>query len=178
MKAMSTEMLFQGWGTLARTVLIGVVAYAGLVIFVRVSGKRTLSKMNAFDVIVTVALASTLATVLLSPDVALAEGLLALGLLILLQYLVAWSAVRARWFRRLVKSEPTLVFHDGEFLDSALRRERVTPDEVLAAMRSGGVMEPAEVGAVVLETDGSLSVLPRAGAQVGTSTLASVQRIR
>jgi uncharacterized membrane protein YcaP (DUF421 family) len=174
---MAPGMMFQGWDILGRTLLVGVLAYAGLVFFVRISGKRTLSKMNAFDLIVTVALGSTLATVLLSPDVALAEGMLALGMLVLLQYLVAWSAVRADWFRRLVKSEPTLLFHEGRFLDPALRRERVTRDEVLAAARNQGIIELAEVAAVVLETDGSISVLPRGRTQHGTSTLGPVQRL-
>lgn len=69
-------MLFSGWENLLRTLVVGVLAYVSLVVFLRISGKRTLSKMNAFDLIVTVALGSTLATVLLSKDVALAEGAL------------------------------------------------------------------------------------------------------
>jgi len=60
---------------------------------------RTLSKMNAFDLVVTVSLGSTLATVLLAKDVALADGALAFGLLVGLQFLVTWSSVRARWAR-------------------------------------------------------------------------------
>ncbi|HXW07439.1 MAG TPA: YetF domain-containing protein [Vicinamibacterales bacterium] len=174
---MNSGMFFQGWEVLVRTLLVGVLAYAGLVLFVRVSGKRTLSKMNAFDLIVTVALGSTLATILLSPDVALAEGLLALALLILLQYVVAWSAVRAGWFRGAVKSEPTLLFHEGRFLDTALRRERVTRAEVLAAARNQGVADLGEVVAVVLETDGSFSVLNRGAEGKGTSTLRAVRRL-
>ncbi|WP_407939580.1 hypothetical protein [Methylophaga nitratireducenticrescens] len=57
----------------------------------RISGRRILSKMNAFDMVVTVALGSTLATILLNRDVALAEGALAFALLIGMQYLVTWS---------------------------------------------------------------------------------------
>ena len=74
-------MYFNGWESLLRTLVVGVLAYVSLVVFLRISGKRTLSKMNAFDLIVTVALGSTLATVLLSKDVALAEGALAFALL-------------------------------------------------------------------------------------------------
>ena len=75
-------MLFDGWLSLLRTAVVGILAYAALVHFLRVSGKRTLSKMNAFDLIVTVALGSTLATVLLSSSVSLATGALAFALLI------------------------------------------------------------------------------------------------
>jgi hypothetical protein len=67
-------MLFDDWSGLLRVLIVGTSAYVGLVTLLRFTGKRTLSKMNAFDMIVTVALGSTLATVLLSSDVALAEG--------------------------------------------------------------------------------------------------------
>ncbi|MEO6887893.1 MAG: DUF421 domain-containing protein, partial [Ktedonobacteraceae bacterium] len=59
-------MFFTTWATLLRTVVVGVLAYIALVVFVRISGKRTLSKMNAFDLIVTISLGSTLASALLS----------------------------------------------------------------------------------------------------------------
>ena len=150
---------FQGWEGLLRVVVVGTLAYAGLVLLLRVSGKRTLAKMNAFDLVVTVALGSTLATVLLSKDVALAEGVVAFGLLAGLQFAVTWASVRSAAVRRLVRSEPTLVLYRGTFLDGALRAERLTRDEVRAAIRSHGVLDVATVEAVVLETDGTVSVI-------------------
>jgi uncharacterized membrane protein YcaP (DUF421 family) len=84
-----------------------------LVLLLRVSGKRTLTKMNAFDLVVTVALGSTLATVLLTKSVALAEGLTAFMLLIFLQFVLTWLSVRSRAVSRLVKSEPTLLAYQG-----------------------------------------------------------------
>ncbi|HYO29929.1 MAG TPA: hypothetical protein VER37_05050, partial [Thermomicrobiales bacterium] len=115
-------MLFDGWGGLARVVVVGILAYAALVAILRVSGSRTLSKMNAFDLIVTVALGSTLATILLSKDVALVEGIIALALLVGLQYVVTWLVVRFPAVGRAVKSEPTLLLHRGRFLDGSMRR--------------------------------------------------------
>ncbi|RYZ79304.1 MAG: DUF421 domain-containing protein, partial [Proteobacteria bacterium] len=79
---------------LARTLTLGLMSYIGLVFLLRVSGKRALSKMNAFDLIVTVALGSTLATVLLSKDVSLIQGFAALALLLLMQFVVTWLSVR------------------------------------------------------------------------------------
>ena len=67
------QIFFTSWTSIFRTLIIGVLAYVGLILMLRVSGKRTLSKMNAFDLIVTVALGSTLATVLLTKSVALAD---------------------------------------------------------------------------------------------------------
>lgn len=100
-------MLFDDWSGLGRVLIVGVLAYSALVLLVRVSGKRTLAKMNAFDLVVTIALGSTLASVLLSADVALAEGVLGLTVLITLQLVVAWLSVRVPAIRAAVKAEPT-----------------------------------------------------------------------
>jgi uncharacterized membrane protein YcaP (DUF421 family) len=152
-------MFFDGWMTLGRTALVGTLAYLALVLLLRASGKRTLSKMNAFDFIVTVALGSTLATILLSSSVSLARGVLAFGLLILLQFVITWLSVRSSAVRRLVKAEPTLLVHKGEFLHGAMKQERVTEEEIRAALRSQGIPAVDNVEAVVLETAGDLSVI-------------------
>lgn len=154
-------MLLDGFADLIRIFAAGVMAYAALVAFLRISGKRTLSKMNAFDLVVTIALGSTLATVLLSKDVALVEGVFALGLLIGLQWTVAWASSRSRRFSRLVKSEPQVLYHGGRMDGSALKRERVAEHEVFAAARSGGYADLSHVEQVILETDGSFSVIGR-----------------
>jgi uncharacterized membrane protein YcaP (DUF421 family) len=166
-------MFFDNWFGLLRVLVVGTLAYAALVALLRVSGKRTLSKLNAFDLVVTVALGSTLATVLLSKDVALAEGLLAFALLAGLQWAVAKLSLGSPRFGRLVKSEPRLLLHRGQFLGGALRDERVTREEVLAALRASGVADAAGVTAVVLETDGSFTVVRDARA-AGASTLEGV----
>lgn len=153
------EMLFQGWSGIFRTVIVGVLAYAGLILFLRLSGKRTLAKLNAFDFVVTVALGSTLATILLTEDVALAEGLTAFAVLIGLQFAVTWTSVRLGIVRRIVRSEPSLLLRNGELLPDAMRRQRITEDEIRSAIRSAGVEDAAKVAAVVLEADGELSVI-------------------
>ncbi len=152
-------MFFESWAGIGRVVVVGTLAYLALVLLLRVSGKRTLSKMNAFDFIVTVALGSTLATVLLSKDVALFEGIAAFFLLIGLQFAITYLSVRSRRVENWVKSEPSLLFFEGRFLPQSLRRERVTEAEVRAAVRAQGAGEMEKVAAVVLETDGSLNVI-------------------
>lgn len=157
-------MLFDSWEGLARTALVGVSAYVALLLLLRVSGKRTLSKMNAFDFVVTIALGSTLATILLSPDTPLAEGVFALGLLIFLQFAITWLSVRSTTVSRLVKAEPRLLFHDGDFLRSAMKAERVNEEEILQAVRTAGTGGLANVQAIILETDGSLSTIEKSPA--------------
>jgi uncharacterized membrane protein YcaP (DUF421 family) len=141
--------------------VVGALAYLVLVSLLRLSGKRTLAKMNAFDFVVTVALGSTLATILLSKSVTLAQGSLALALLIGLQFLVTWSSVRIGWIRALVTGEPTLMFYRGEFLAKEMKRARVTECEIRTAVRDAGIGGMDVVEAVVLETDGTFSVVAR-----------------
>jgi uncharacterized membrane protein YcaP (DUF421 family) len=154
-------MFFQSWSSLGQTLLTGVAAYAALVVILRISGKRTLSKMNAFDLVVTVALGSTLSTILVSRDVPLADGIVALLLLVVLQLVVAWTSVRWRGFEQLVKSDPALLLYRGEYRRDEMRRQRVSEEEIRAALRSSGIAQPSAAGAVVLESDGSFSVIGR-----------------
>jgi uncharacterized membrane protein YcaP (DUF421 family) len=162
-------MFFDGWSGLGRVLAVGVIAYVALVFLLRISGKRTLTKLNAFDLVVTVALGSTLATILLSESVALAEGVVALGLLIGLQYVITWLSVRSPRFQGWIKAEPTLLVHRGRCLDSALRSQRVTREEILAVLRDKGHPRIEEVLAVVLETDGTLSVVAEASSEPPTA---------
>jgi uncharacterized membrane protein YcaP (DUF421 family) len=159
-------MFFDGWDDLVRVLVVGVLSYAGIVVLLRATGKRTLSKMNAFDFIVTVALGSILASLLLNEDVTLSEGLLAIAVLCVLQYAVTWLSLRSEWFQSLVKARPAVLLSRGERLPEAMRRERVTEEEILAALRAHGMAGPEEAAAVILETDGSLTALPtRKGAE-------------
>src|SRR5688500_18843535 len=110
------NMLFDGWESIGRVVLSGGITYVALILMLRVSGKRTLAKMNAFDLVVTVALGSTLATIALSRDVSVATGIAALAVLIGMQYAVAWLSVRSETARRAVRSEPRLLVRHGSFV--------------------------------------------------------------
>ncbi|MGB3222461.1 MAG: YetF domain-containing protein [Desulforhopalus sp.] len=167
-------IFFDNWVALLRTGAIGIMAYATLIFLLRISGRRTLSKMNAFDLVVTVSLGSTLATVLLNKEVTLAQGALAFALLIGMQFIVTWSSVRTSWVRQIVTGEPALLMYQGDFLQSALRITRVTEDEVMAAVRSAGLKTLDEIEAVVLETDGSFSVVQKQGG-FGKSSLEGVK---
>ncbi len=151
--------LFDDLAALIRLIVVGVLSYAALVAILRVSGKRTLSQMNAFDFVVTVALGSTLATVLLSRDISLVEGVAAQALLVLLQLVITWSSQRSRLISRLVKSEPAAIVYRGHILHESLRRERVLEEELHAALRKHGIADVGQVDLVVLETDGTFSVV-------------------
>ena len=166
--------LFDSWSTIGRTIVVAACAYAALVAILRVSGKRTLSKLNAFDFIVTIALGSTLATVATSSETSLATGVVVLLLLVALQYVVATLSVRLPGSELAVKADPTLLVRDGEVLEEVLIAERVTRTEVLQALRQSGMVSLKQVAAVVLETDGTLSVLGHSPDEQDGSALADV----
>lgn len=132
-----------------------------LLVFLRFSGKRSLAKMNAFDLVVTVALGSTLSSIITSNSVALVQCITALALLLLLQWLISWLSVRSGYVENLVKAQPTLLFYDGQILRNALRHERITEAELLACLRLQGLASYENVRAVVLETNGDISIIHR-----------------
>lgn len=156
-----SSMFFNDWTSLLRILIVGALAYVALVTCLRISGKRTLSKMNAFDLVVTVALGSTLATIILDRNITLSEGVVALLLLIGLQFIVAWLSTRSNGFQALIKSQPRMLLYDGQVLHDALRHERLTVEELEAAARASGQDDIKAVKAIILETDGTLSVIGR-----------------
>lgn len=167
-------LFFDQWSSLGRTLIAGVIAYVALIALLRVSGKRTLSKWNAFDFIVTVAFGSTLASVIFAKNVSIAQGTLAFAVLVGLQFAVTWLSVRSQTVLRLIKAEPTLLLDRGVFQREAMRRERVVEAEIRAALRAGGVGTIDDDVSVVLETDGEFSVVQSPG-RGKTSTLVGVR---
>ncbi|HEV7949914.1 MAG TPA: YetF domain-containing protein [Glaciihabitans sp.] len=152
-------MWFDTWSDVARVLLVGAAAYVLLVVALRFSGKRTLSQLNAFDFVVTVALGSTLATILLSSDVSWTEGAAALVLLTALQFVVAWLSTRSGFIRRAVTSQPVLLVSDGQMIAAAVQASRLTESQVMQAARSSGFGDLSLVAALVLEPNGTLSVI-------------------
>jgi uncharacterized membrane protein YcaP (DUF421 family) len=169
------QMFFDGWTGPLRTLVVGILAYIALVALLRVSGKRTLGKWNAFDLVVTVAFGSTLSTALLSKETSLFQVVCAFAVLVGLQFTVTWLSIRFRRVREAVKSSPALLLHRGLFLDDALRTERVSEGEVRAAIRASGIAAVEDVHAVVLETDGTISVIGNGDAASATA-LRDVER--
>jgi uncharacterized membrane protein YcaP (DUF421 family) len=139
-------MFFDNWTGLLRVLVVGVCAYVALILFLRISGKRTVAKLNAFDLVVTVALGSTLSSIITSKSVDLFEGLLAFALLIALQFIITWLSVRSERFKDLIKAEPTLLLSNGQFVRRAMRRQRVSQDDLLSAVRAQGAGDLSELG--------------------------------
>ncbi|MGA9650228.1 DUF421 domain-containing protein [Pedobacter sp.] len=156
-----SNMFFDDWEGIFRAFIITVLGYGALVVAIRVSGKRTLSKMNAFDFIVTIALGSCLAAISLNKSIALTEGVVVYCTLIGLQYMITWLSVRVKSVKTIVSGRPVLLLYKGELLSDVLKKQRITIEEIYMAGRSHGVACLDEIEVVVLETTGDLTVIPK-----------------
>ncbi|MEX1037182.1 MAG: YetF domain-containing protein [Sneathiella sp.] len=168
-------MWFESWQSILNILITGSVSFIGLIILLRTAGKRTLTKMNAFDFIMTFTIGSTLATTITSDDTTVSEGLTALAVIIFVQYMIAWLEVRSEWFQRLIKAQPSVLFHNGEFQEKTMKKERITKAEVLAAMRYSGLSDPSQARLVLMETNGQLSVIPDNGKESDLGVLRTVE---
>ncbi|HEY8831957.1 MAG TPA: YetF domain-containing protein [Gemmatimonadaceae bacterium] len=149
---------FESWYNVIRTVTLSIIGFAALMILLRGSGKRTLSKLNAFDFVFVVAVGSVFASTIISKDITLVEGVASMTTLIVIQVTLAELAMRFPMVERIINGKPTLLLSHGQFIPRALKKERVTEEEVRGAIRAKGVNRVEDVDAVILENDGSLSV--------------------
>ncbi len=154
-------IFFTSWDSLLRILVIGFLSYICLIAMLKLSGNRTLSQMNSFDFIITIAMGSTFSGGLLDKNVALADTLFALFLLIVMQYAVTKLSMKSKRIDKLVKSDPTILFHEGRIIKDAIARERVSEDELLASIRERGISTFSQVDAIILETNGKISAIPK-----------------
>lgn len=153
------EYLWTGFEPLLRIVVVGVITYIGLIILLRISGKRTLASMNAFDFIITVTIGSAFGRILTAKEVSIAEALITFALLISLQHIVTYISIHSDKFSKFITSQPTLLYYKGEFIRKNLKKERIHQKEVLSAVRSKKYKTLDDVEAVIFESNGSFSII-------------------
>lgn len=125
---------------------------------VRMAGVRSLSKMMSFDFAVTVSLGSVLASIV-TLSTPLLNGMLAVAALLAMQALLSWIRRRSGSARRAADNAPVLLMDGAGLIEQHLRQVRMTPHDVYAQVRMAGISSVDEVGAVILETTGDVSVL-------------------
>jgi uncharacterized membrane protein YcaP (DUF421 family) len=150
---------FSGWAMLGRTVVVSALGYAALLTLLRLSGKRSIAKMNVFDFVVIVALGSVLAGTITSPAMGMLDLVAAIAVLLGLQQVFAVLTRRSKRMDQWINGKPTILLYRGHMVQEQLRRQRVTEEEVQAAVRAGGEARLEDVDAVVLETDGQFTIL-------------------
>lgn len=134
--------------------------YLFLVVMFRVFGRRQLGQLTVVDLLVVLLLGSTVETSMIHGDVSLAAGLVSAGTLLVMNRLLTLILLRSKRFAHLVAGGPVLLVHEGVPVPSHLRRAGMTAQDLLEALRDRGYEGLGGVREAVLETDGSVSVVP------------------
>lgn len=154
-----SEWFGASWATIGYVVAGTAAAYGSTLLAVRIAGRRTVARLSAFDLIITIAIGSLLASACVSADPSYAQATTALVTLLLLQMAVAAARRRFPAVARLLEFEPRVVLRDGDVdLDRGLFGAQLTRSELESALRSQGVFDLSSVRLVVLEPTGEFSV--------------------
>lgn len=153
--------LWNGWEALIRILVVGILCYVALVMVLKVSGKRTLASLTAFDFVITVAIGAVYGRLLTAKDVSISEAVTAFILLAFLQFLFSWLQMKYKIFRRIFTARPKLLYYRGEFLEKAMKKEGVAKSELIGEVRKKGFGDMEEIELVILESDASFSIIRR-----------------
>ena len=146
--------------SLPEVVLRTAVVYLFLVAVLRISGKREVGQMSILELIVILIISDAVQNSMVGENSTLWGGLIAVLTLLAMDFGLKALSSRSRRVHHVVEGEPRLLIRDGRLLDKALREEGVEVEQVRAAVRSQGIARVEDVRLAVLETDGSISVIP------------------
>ncbi|WP_179345904.1 DUF421 domain-containing protein [Winogradskyella ursingii] len=139
-------------------ILSSIGIYTAIIVYTRIFGKRSFSKMSSFDFAMTVAVGSITATTILSETVSFFEGAVGLLMVYILQLIAAYFR-RYNWFRKRIDNQPTLVMDGQTILKENLKAVRLTEGDLRSKIREANVTKLSEIKAVIFETTGNLVVL-------------------
>jgi uncharacterized membrane protein YcaP (DUF421 family) len=152
-----TSMATDAWQIVGRTMLV----YLGVVIGLRLMGKRELAQMTVFDLVMILLIANAVQNAMVGHDVSVQGGLISVAVLLVLNRALAFLRIHSGAWGRLIEGSPTVLVQEGAWLDPALRKEGLERTQVEMAMREHGIDDIETVKLAVLETDGSISIVPR-----------------
>ncbi|MEA2498339.1 MAG: hypothetical protein QOH26_744 [Actinomycetota bacterium] len=137
------------------------VVFIALLVGLRLMGKRELGQMTVFDLVVVLLLANAVQNAMVGADTSVQGGLVAAFVLLAINRLVSAASLHSGVWGRLIEGSPTVLVQEGQILDAAVRKEGLERTQVEMAMREHGVDSIADVRLAVMETDGSISIVPR-----------------
>ncbi len=137
------------------------VIYFFLVIGLRLMGKRELGQMNIYDLVLIIVLANAVQNSMVGNDNSLVGGIVAAVTLLVWNRLFTLLMTRSERVERIMTGEPTLIVNDGKYIEAHMKREGVTPEQVMSALREHGIDRLEDAHMCVLEVDGTISVVPQ-----------------
>ena len=141
-----------------------VAIYIGLLIALRVFGKREIGQFTLYDLVFILLVANVLQPAITGPDTSLVGGFVLIGALVAANFLVSRLEL-VPGLSQLFSPPATLIIRNGRYVPNVLRREGIDRDEVETAMREHGVEDIKDVELAMLEPDGSISIVPTGSVQ-------------
>lgn len=155
------SFFWHGFEQIFRIFVVGIFAYIGIIIFIRITGLRTLARMSTFDFIIIAAIGASFGRILTAGEVSVSEALTAFMFLIFVQYSISLLEFRSAPFFRALSLQPTLLFFRGQYLKDSMNKQRIRKEDILAAARKHSINNLSHIEAIVLESDGTLSVIKK-----------------
>jgi uncharacterized membrane protein YcaP (DUF421 family) len=134
--------------------------YASLIIGLRLLGKRELGQMSLYDFVMIVILGNAVQNAMIGTDITLGGGLVAAMVLILMNKGFNELIRSSPRVEHLLVGEPVLILHDGKVLEDHMKRNGISMDDLMAALREHGYEKVEGVHLAVLEVDGTISIVP------------------
>ena len=141
----------------------GIALFAFIYLLTRVIGRRELSSLQPFDLILLIVLGDALQQGLTQDDYSLTGAILVVGTIAVLQVFVSWLSYRFPRTRPILEGEPLVIVQDGEVIERNLKRERLTVEEITEEARKQQIAHLADVRFAVLETSGQISFIKNSG---------------
>jgi len=145
--------------SIAEKLVRSVVVYLFLLVAFRLCGKRQLGQLSAFDLVVLLIISNVVQNAVIGNDNSLGGGLIGATAILLLNLVVAYVTFRSKRADRVVEHSPTVLVRHGRVLRDNLRRERLGPRDLRAALRHHGVVSIRDIRYAFLEEDGHVSVI-------------------
>ena len=142
-------------------VLRGVIIYTFLIVLLRLTGKRQVGQMAPFDLVLLLVLSNTVQNAMNGGDNSVYGGMISAVTLVTMNWLLGMATYKSKTLEKLIEGRPEVLIHNGKLVDGALEHEKLTHHELMTALRKAGCAEIEEVHAAIMETDGSISVIPK-----------------
>ena len=142
-------------------VIRAVVLFFFVFLLTRVVGKRELSSLEPFDLILLIILGDAIQQGLTQDDYSVTGAILVVTTFAILQVTVSFLGFRFRFLRRVLEGDPVVIVQDGQLIERNMKRERLTPEEVAAEARQQQIASLENVKWAVLETNGAISFIEK-----------------
>jgi uncharacterized membrane protein YcaP (DUF421 family) len=142
-------------------ILRAIVVYVFLIVLIRITGRRQVGMMSPTDFILLLILSNAVQNSMNGGDNSLGAGLVLATVLVILNYAMSWLARRSKFIEQLLVGRPVFIVRDGKLDEEMLEKEKVTHHELAAALRASGCPNIESARHVILEANGSISVVHR-----------------